>query len=73
MEEAPEIPVSHTYYDTGEEQDDTPVIKGINVNGDEYRLDYGSVKNTPVCLRKTAGSVILPATTVDFYENLPPA
>mgnify|MGYP003343899260 CR=1 FL=1 len=33
MEEAPEIPVSHTYYDTGEEQDDTPGIRGINVNG----------------------------------------
>ena len=50
-----------------------PVIKGINVNGDGYKLDYGSVKNAPVCLRKTAGSVILPVTTVDFYENLPPA
>ena len=33
MEEAPEIPVSHTSYVTEEEQDDTPVIKGINVNG----------------------------------------
>lgn len=40
--------VSKVEYITEESEDNTPEIKGVNVNGDAFKLDYNALKHRPV-------------------------
>ena len=60
---------SHTVYETGEDTDDTPAVKGLNINGDDYLLDYGSLKGVPVRVNAVPGTFLLQNTVISFYEE----